>query len=596
MQDKTGLELGTAQRGAPGRSVLVKNTTAADMAIIRDVFGYKTDPIDGKTLIFSDMEQAINAVGANSRTNLGDTIYVSPGYVQTLSAASAIDQDTEGISIIGLGEGADRPTFTFSDVAATWTMAAANSSLKNVIVVPSVDSVVSPIVVSAADCTIDIESRDASATVEFVRAILTTADADNLNIKLKHQGFTGGNAGVNAIRLVGGSNTRIEIDYYGIASTAVVEFHTTAVIDCTVNGFMTNLGTSDFSKSVVDTATGSTWYAAFADGGASQYVSGGDQEALAAGDLSSMAAAIAVIDGYHDVPAKDGTDDAQMRDVIGKKEDDAAAGAVTTTESLVAYAKQNVGAGIDTVTARTVPTADAADNVDGYDVIGNKEDAAAAGAVSTVESLMAYAKQNVGAGIALEGNHVKGTTDAVTNTLMRDVIGSKDDAAATGVVTATESLMAYAKQNVNNTEDMVGLLAATLPAIELKSYADLTGYDTAPAFTVTGDVLVRCFGSVGAAGITSTSGTTTLSVGTTANPAIAIAATTIDNSDLGAGFAWTDNNPATDASALPAADWVFIAGGADIILTRNVDDITAGELNLYCEWRGVGPGGDVAAA
>lgn len=42
-----------------------------------------------------------------------------------------------------------------------------------------------------------------------------------------------------------------------------------------------------------------------------------------------------------------------------------------------------------------VPTADSTDNNVSADVIGNKEDAAAAGAVSTTESLMAYAKQNV---------------------------------------------------------------------------------------------------------------------------------------------------------------------------------------------------------
>ncbi len=42
----------------------------------------------------------------------------------------------------------------------------------------------------------------------------------------------------------------------------------------------------------------------------------------------------------HLVPAKDGTDDVHMRDVVGKKEDDAATGAVSTTESLVAQVKQ----------------------------------------------------------------------------------------------------------------------------------------------------------------------------------------------------------------------------------------------------------------
>ena len=49
-----------------------------------------------------------------------------------------------------------------------------------------------------------------------------------------------------------------------------------------------------------------------------------------------------------------------------------------------------------------VATADAVTNAYSRDVIGNKTDAAAADAVSTTESLMAYAKQNVGANIAID--------------------------------------------------------------------------------------------------------------------------------------------------------------------------------------------------
>jgi len=49
-----------------------------------------------------------------------------------------------------------------------------------------------------------------------------------------------------------------------------------------------------------------------------------------------------------------------------------------------------------------VPTADSTNNNVSADVIGNKSDAAAAGAVTTTESLMAYAKQAVGEQIALD--------------------------------------------------------------------------------------------------------------------------------------------------------------------------------------------------
>ena len=67
--------------------------------------------------------------------------------------------------------------------------------------------------------------------------------------------------------------------------------------------------------------------------------------------------------------------------------------------------------------------------------------------------------------------------------------------------------------------DVTAIKAVTdvVPAVVLKTYATLSGYDTAAAFTVTGDVMCRVVGVVGATGITSTSGTTTLEVGTTVN-------------------------------------------------------------------------------
>lgn len=128
-----------------------------------------------------------------------------------------------------------------------------------------------------------------------------------------------------------------------------------------------------------------------------------------------------------------------------------------------------------------------------------------------------------------------------------------------------------------------------------KAYANLTGYDTAVAFTVTGDVKVNVYGVVGATGITSTSGTTTLSVGTTEAPASVIAATTIDNAQFAATDVWLDASPTVDSETITDY-WNIIGGGADIVLTRSVDDITAGTLTLYCEWIPLSAGATVVAA
>lgn len=343
----------------------------------------------------------LDAAIGKCTANQGDIIYILPGHTETVATAGAIAVDVAGITIIGLGDGADKPTFSFSAVDATMTVSAASTTIKGIIIKPSIDSVVSPIVVSAADVTLDIEAQDASALIEMVTAILTTAAAERLNIKLKYRGFIAGNACVSPIRLVGVDTARIYVDFYGVASTSVIEFHTTACHDIDITGLFYNNGTS-LTKNVVDTVTGSTWSARGWDGNSNASFSGGDNAALASDDSSAIAAAVAVIDGLHDVPTKDAVTDLYIRDVVGRKTDTAAAGAVSEVESLMAYAKQIVTSEIANTSAigvidgfHDVPTADDTDNAQMRDVIGNKEDAAATGAVSTTETLMAYAKQNV---------------------------------------------------------------------------------------------------------------------------------------------------------------------------------------------------------
>lgn len=144
-------------------------------------------------------------------------------------------------------------------------------------------------------------------------------------------------------------------------------------------------------------------------------------------------------------------------------------------------------------------------------------------------------------------------------------------------------------------EGPIQLSGEIRPRLVSKAYSNLTGYDTAAAFTVTGDVSVRAYGVVGATGITSTSGTTTLALGTTELTTGIIGATTVDNAQFAATDVWVDTSPANDVEQIPG-HWHVIGGGADIILTRSVDDLTAGTLTLYCEWFPCSSDGNVVAA
>ena len=260
--------------------------------------GSGSDSASGKSpeRALATLDAAIGKCTANQ----GDKIYPLPGHAETVATAGAIAADVAGISIIGLGEGADRPTFTFSAVDATMIVSGASTVLKNIIVKPSIDSVVSPIVVSGPDCDIDIEIQDASAAVECVCGVLTTAAAERLDLSLKYRGFIAGNACVNAVRLVGVDTARIYVDFYGVASTAVVELHTTSCHDIDITGLFYNNGTT-LTKNVVDTATNSTWSVRGWDGNSNSKFSGGDNAAMAADDASAIAAAVATAQADLDI-------------------------------------------------------------------------------------------------------------------------------------------------------------------------------------------------------------------------------------------------------------------------------------------------------
>ena len=113
--------------------------------------------------------------------NKGDVIYVMPGHAETVSAAAGINCDVAGVTIIGLGEGAARPTITMSAVASTIALAAASVHLKNLLILCTHDVTI-VLDVNAADCVIEaveIRSKITATAREFVTAIDVNGGAAN---------------------------------------------------------------------------------------------------------------------------------------------------------------------------------------------------------------------------------------------------------------------------------------------------------------------------------------------------------------------------------------------------------------------------------
>jgi hypothetical protein len=100
---------------------------------------------------FATVDYAIGVCTADK----GDVVYVMPGHNETITAATSLVMDIAGVSVIGLGRGASRPTFDYDNTAGTIEMDAASCRLSNVILRASVASAVVAINVDAADCEID---------------------------------------------------------------------------------------------------------------------------------------------------------------------------------------------------------------------------------------------------------------------------------------------------------------------------------------------------------------------------------------------------------------------------------------------------------
>lgn len=204
--------------------------------------------------------QTIDYAIGRCRANKGDVIMVKAGHTETISAAGGIAVDVAGVSIIGHGNGSDRPTITFTtSTAATMTLSAANLLLQNLLFVGAVDALGSPIVVSAADITIaGCETRDTAGSAQATDWIRTTAAANRFSL-LSHRHDGDPAAGANSfLAIIGGDDIVVDgLRCDGNFAVAGIDVRTTACTDLEVrNVVFRNRNAADiFLK---DTITGST--------------------------------------------------------------------------------------------------------------------------------------------------------------------------------------------------------------------------------------------------------------------------------------------------------------------------------------------------
>lgn len=196
------------------------------------------DPSYGtKDRPFDTLDYAIGKCTASA----GDVIYLLPGHTETIGAASAITVDVAGISIIGLGNGNLRPTFTWSATAGTIVVSAANVLLKNIICTISIDEVVSMWSVTGAGVTFDAVDFVPYASGQAIQFMLTTAAADQLTIKnCRHRQTAAANANQVWFDIVGTDDFAfLNNDIWITAKAATASIcisGSTALIQCRIVG------------------------------------------------------------------------------------------------------------------------------------------------------------------------------------------------------------------------------------------------------------------------------------------------------------------------------------------------------------------------
>jgi hypothetical protein len=120
--------------------------------------------------------------------NKGDVIRVMEGHTETITAAAGIACDVAGISIIGMGNGTNRPTINFTTATtADIDIDAANVKIENIYFdLTGIDAVAAAIDVNAANFTMkNCDFLMADGTGQAVIAILTAAAAASSNMKIR---------------------------------------------------------------------------------------------------------------------------------------------------------------------------------------------------------------------------------------------------------------------------------------------------------------------------------------------------------------------------------------------------------------------------
>jgi len=562
------------QGKSTGRRVFVHSGTGVDAA------GYGGNP----DRPVATLDYAIGLCTDNE----GDVIYVMPGHAETYSTTGVkVTVDVDGIRIVGLGQGADRPTFTFSHMDATWTVSANGVRIENLLFAAGVDSVVTYATISGADCAVvGCELRDAT-DVEVITDLTVTGDRFTM-LRCFKNGYTGGNANVRVVSLNGVDGALVEgCLFVTKVTTAVIGMVTADCSGIVVRDsvFLVD-STTDLSKNVVDGMT-SVWSVDRAfDIGAGGGFSGGSGSAVATDSVSALATILGTPAGA-DLAA----DIAAIGVLIGTP-------AVDVVTDLTAL----IGA----------PAVDLATDIA---ALGTLIGTPAVDLVTDLAALIGTPAVDLATDIAALGTLI-GTPAVDLLTDLAALIGTPAVDLATDIAALGTLIGTPAVDLITDLAALIGTpvadlamdIAAVLAEAQgaglsanaanyLAVAADLTNATwnsdaTHEVFTVTGLVRMRMLIEV-TGNVESGGDTATLTFGHEGNAAAWIAATNEDALDT--GDLWYDTSPTTKEEDFATAVFDKVVRDLDVGYEIDVEACTGGSIVFHVWWEPLNATGAVVA-
>jgi hypothetical protein len=250
---------------SPGGNLVIEGVVSGPSNAGQNFFVSSTAGSSGNDgLGFSTPKATLAQALALCTANRGDRIFLMPAHAESVGAAG-LAWNVAGVSIIGLGNGSNRPTFTWHTTDAVVTISAANVLIQNIITAVDVDEIVSMFLVTGANVTFDaVDFVELATSAQAIQWLLTTNAADFLTIKnCRHRQITAAAAAQLWIQIVGADFPRIVDNTFMIVAAAstgssLISFSTACIYVEVMRNVMMWIGAT--ITKVVTAATGTTGY------------------------------------------------------------------------------------------------------------------------------------------------------------------------------------------------------------------------------------------------------------------------------------------------------------------------------------------------